>query len=57
MKWDFKMTVLIMEWSSFWGGHKAGFYCILMFLDGLIRHVHYTHCMQHSRCMSLQMVI
>jgi len=27
MKWDFKMVVLIVEWSSFWGGLKAGFYC------------------------------
>ena len=27
MKWDFKMVVLIVEWSKFWGGLKAGFYC------------------------------
>ena len=28
MKCDFKMLVLIVEWSSFWGGLKEGFYCI-----------------------------
>jgi len=28
MKWDFKIVVLLVEWSSFWGGLKAGFYCI-----------------------------
>jgi len=28
MKWDFKIVVLLEEWSSFRGGLKAGFYCI-----------------------------
>jgi len=27
MKWDFKMVVLIVEWSLFQSGLKAGFYC------------------------------
>ena len=27
MKWDFKIVVLLVEWSSFRGGLKAGFYC------------------------------
>jgi len=27
MKWDFKMVVLIVEWSLFRDGLKAGFYC------------------------------
>ena len=26
MKWEFKMVVLIVEWSLFLGGLKAGFY-------------------------------
>ena len=26
MKCDFKVVVLLVEWSSFWGGLKAGFY-------------------------------
>jgi len=29
MKWDFKIVVLLVEWSSFQGGLKAGFYCTL----------------------------
>jgi len=29
MKWDFKIVVLLVEWSSFRGGIKAGFYCII----------------------------
>ena len=29
MKWDFKIVVLLVEWSSFRGGLKAGFYCII----------------------------
>ena len=29
MKWDFKIVVLLVEWSSFRGGLKAGFYCTL----------------------------
>ena len=28
MKWDFKIVVLLVEWSFFRGGLKAGFYCI-----------------------------
>ena len=28
MEWDFRMVVLIVEWSSFQGGLRAGFYCI-----------------------------
>ena len=28
MKWDFKIVVILVEWSSFRGGLKAGFYCI-----------------------------
>jgi len=32
MKWDFKMVVLIVEWSLFQGGLKAGFYCIVVSL-------------------------
>ena len=27
MKWEFEMGVLIVEWSGFRGGLKAGFYC------------------------------
>ena len=27
MKWDYKIVVLLVEWSSFWGGLEAGFYC------------------------------
>ena len=27
MKWDFKIVVLLVEWSSFRGGLEAGFYC------------------------------
>jgi len=27
MKWDFKIVVLLVEWYSFRGGLKAGFYC------------------------------
>jgi len=30
MKWDFKIVVLLVEWSSFRGGLKAGFYCITL---------------------------
>ena len=29
MKWDFTIVVLLVEWSSFRGGLKAGFYCTL----------------------------
>jgi len=32
MKWDYKMVVLIVEWSLFRGGRKAGFDCIWTFL-------------------------
>jgi len=32
MKWDFKIVVLLVEWSSFRGGLKAGFYCISTFI-------------------------
>jgi len=32
MKWDFKMVVLIVEWSYFRGGLKAGFYCTQAFI-------------------------
>jgi len=28
MKWDFKIVVLLVEWSSFRGGLKARFYCM-----------------------------
>ena len=30
MKWDFKIVVLLVEWSSFRGGLKAGFYCTML---------------------------
>ena len=32
MKWDFKIVVLLVEWSSFRGGLKAGFYCSLFWI-------------------------
>jgi len=28
MKWDFKIVVLLVEWSAFRSGLKARFYCI-----------------------------
>jgi len=33
MKWDFKMVVLIVEWSKFRGGLKAGFHCTWIALE------------------------
>jgi len=33
MKWDFKIVVLLVEWSSFRGGLKAGFYCIIILVS------------------------
>ena len=35
MKWDFKIVVLLVEWSFFRGGLKAGFYCTI-FVDPVL---------------------
>jgi len=35
MKWDFKIVVLLVEWSFFRGGPKAGFYCTI-FVDTVL---------------------
>ena len=37
MKWDFKMVVLLVEWSSFRGGLKAGFTVISIHIGLLIK--------------------
>jgi len=36
MKWDFKIVVLLVEWSSFRGGLKAGLNCISFYRKGLV---------------------
>jgi len=45
MKWDFKIVVLLVEWSSFRGGLKAGFYCTYILASG------------HNTCSDLHRVI
>ena len=37
MKWDFKIVVLLVEWSSFRGGLKAGFYCISLIQNVMVK--------------------
>ena len=37
MKWDFKIVVLLVEWSSFRGGLKAAFYCSSIFENEQLR--------------------
>jgi len=36
MKWDIKIVVLLVKWSSFRGGLKARFYCISFYRKGLV---------------------
>jgi len=44
MKWDFKIVVLLVEWSSFWGGLKAEFYCSLnIFYSEILIHNIWTY--------------
>jgi len=31
MKWDFKIVVLLVEWSSFQGGLIAALHCTIIF--------------------------
>mgnify|MGYP007091372973 CR=1 FL=1 len=40
MKWDFKIMVLIVEWSYFRGGLEAGFYCTYIDFDKIANKNH-----------------
>jgi len=51
MKWDFKIVVLLVEWSSFRGGLKAGLYCISTYIVcvyiSILYALYFERCMTH----------